>query len=524
MNETSCPFDISPYDQIGQVKTPALVNVNYTNQDFWSMKARLLSFIQQWFADQFNDFVESSIAVMLIENWAFIADTLSFKIDQIANEIFIDTVSEVDNAFRLARLVGFQPLPPIASSSFWSAMITNVQATDLVIPTPVQIDFTTEVGSKTIELYPADAEKQPVFTDDIIIPAGSTVNTNIIGLEGTTRTQSVVGTGQPNQSVALSYGPVIWQSVTVNVDGNDWYQVDYFTDSQPRPEFRVEYDPDYNAYVMFGNSLAGQIPSPSSNINITYRMGGGLAGNIVTGAVDVQRGFILGGFDFRVPVTFRNYTKGDFGYDGDTIEDIKRKLPPYLRSQNRIVSSSDFYAFINQFSTAYNGSIGKGTAILRNYGCAANVVDAYVLAKSGDQGLAEASPELKQALLNQINANKMLNCLVCVNDGEVIDVDVTIDVVLDRFYRKFQDEFDAKVQSRLGTFFSLNNWDFSQTLKASDIVKVLSDITEIQSVDVNLLTNSQANSGGVVTAKYYQIVRPNILTINYIYDQVQNAT
>jgi hypothetical protein len=52
-----------------------------------------VDFIKEKFADEFTDFVESSLAIMLIENWAFLADTLSFKIDQVANEIFIDTVS-----------------------------------------------------------------------------------------------------------------------------------------------------------------------------------------------------------------------------------------------------------------------------------------------------------------------------------------------------------------------------------------------------------------------------------------------
>jgi hypothetical protein len=87
------------------------------------MKTRLIDFIKQKFSTDFSDFVESSIAIMLIENWAFIADTLSFKMDQISNEIFIDTVTETENAFRLAKLVGFQPQPPIAARSMWTASI-----------------------------------------------------------------------------------------------------------------------------------------------------------------------------------------------------------------------------------------------------------------------------------------------------------------------------------------------------------------------------------------------------------------
>jgi len=264
----NCPFDVNPYDQSKLIKNPNLININYTNQDFWSMKARLVDFIKQKFGDDFNDFVESSIAIMLIENWAFIADTLSFKIDQIANEIFIDTVSEVDNAFRLAILVGFRPTPPISSRSLWSATINNLLDTDLTIPTPVPVDISTEAGPRTIELFAADSTNNPVFGDDIVVTSGNFINTNIIGLEGLTRSQSETADGSINQFYQLSFGPVIWNSVRVAVDGVQWTQVDYFTDSQPRKEFRVEYDPNYNGYIIFGNNRAGMIPSNGSQIEM----------------------------------------------------------------------------------------------------------------------------------------------------------------------------------------------------------------------------------------------------------------
>ena len=242
----NCPFDVTPFDESTLVKTPNLINTNYTNQDFWSMKTRLVDFIKARFPNDFNDFVESDLAVMLIENCAFIADTLSFKMDQIANEIFIDTVSEVDNAFRLSLLVGFKPQPPIASRSLFSATINNLLETDLIMPTPVAIDISTEDGAKTIELFPADASNNPIFDEDILITAGNFTNTSIVGVEGRTITQTQIGSGNTNQTVVLNFAPVIWNSVRVFVDGVEWEQVDFFTDSQPRREFRLEFDPNYS--------------------------------------------------------------------------------------------------------------------------------------------------------------------------------------------------------------------------------------------------------------------------------------
>jgi hypothetical protein len=514
----SCPFEVTPYDEANLIKTPNLVSLNYTNQDFWSMKARLIDYIKEQFADTFNDFVESDLAIMLIENWAFIADTLSFKMDQIANEIFIDTVSEVDNAFRLAMLVGFKPQPPIGAKSMWSATITNVLETDLLIGTPEVIDITTEQGPRTIELFPANSNMEPIFDEPIIISAGNFLTTNIVGVEGETTTDNALGTGEISQFIELEDGPVLANSVRVTVDGAEWELVDYFTDSQPRREFRVEYDPTYNAYVIFGNNRAGLIPSLGSQIEITYRVGGGTAGNIVTGSVEYQRNLPVPGFNYQVPVTFSNYTRGENGYEGDTIEDIKRKLPPWIRTQQRVVAGSDYEAFADQYTTDYNGSIGKSNAILRQHGCAANVVDLYILARDGTDGLSEASNELKVALSESLDEVKMITDFVCIKDGVVVAVDVTVDVTLDKFYRKFEEEFRERIDQRITSFYSLNNWDYGKTLRAVDLIKALSDIREIRTVDINFETEEEANSGEVVTTKYYEIIRPSSYEINFVYE------
>lgn len=518
MHYENCPFQVTPYDSSRLVKNTPLANINYTNQDFWSMKSRLVDYIRQKFSSNFTDFVESDLAILLIENWAFIADTLSFKIDQIANEVFIDSVSEVDNAFRLAMLVGFKPLPPIAARSMWVLTITNPLSTDLVIGTPVRFDITASNEQRSIELFPSDSAGNPIFDDQIVIPAGSISNSSIIGLDGETLEQVGTGTGDVNQYIRLNQGPVIWDSVRVTINGVEWEQVDYFTDSQERQEYRVEHDTSYNAYVLFGNSRSGMVPTRGCEIRIMYRVGGGVVGNIVTGAVETQRNYLVPGFDFLIPVTFRNYTKGEYGYAGDTIDDIKRKLPPYLRSQNRAVTGDDYQSLAESFASPYHGQIGKARSVLRQYGCAANVIDLYVLGRDGEQGLQQTDNNLKNALQLELESKKMLTDFVCLKDGEIIEVDVTVDVVMDKFYRKFQLEFRERISKKINGFFSLNNWDYEQSLQAVDIVRELADLKEIKNVEATFQTDNETNSGDTVTPKFYEIIRPNTITINFVYE------
>ena len=223
-------------------------------------------------------------------------------------------------------------------------------------------------------------------------------------------------------------------------------------------------------------------------------------------------------FDFNVPVTFVNFTRGEFGYEGDSIETIKRNLPAWLRTQNRVVSGDDFEAFTDQFSTEFNGKIGKSKAILRNYGCAANVVDLYILGADGDDGLAETNNELKIELQEAIDSKKMLTDKVCIRNGVVVEVDVTIDVTMDKFYRKFEDEYRERVDRKTIGFFLLPNWDYEKTLRAVDLLKELSSIKEIASVDINFQTDVAANSGETVTTKFFEIIRPVSIEINFEFE------
>lgn len=514
----NCQFNIEPYAKSELVKKPNVFNLNYTNQDFWSMKTRLVEFTQQRFGTKFNDFVESSLAVMLLENWAFVADTLSFKMDQIANEIFIDTVTDIDNAFRLCKLVGYNPTPPIAAKSFWTASLNNTITTDINIVTPVRLTVNGGGQSVDVELFAADSDGNPIFDDDIMIPANSLVNASVVGLEGKTRTEEISSSGTRNQTLQTRFQKVILDSVRVEIDGIIWGKVDFFTESKPLKEYRLEYDSNYSAYIVFGNGVAGMIPAVGSVITLTYRTGGGVIGNLVSNSVQKSLLIAVPGLGYQVPVFLNNYTKSQYGYDGDTIEDIRRKLPVYLRTQNRAVTGLDYKTLTDQYVSPYQGQIGKSIAVLRNHGCAANIVDLFVLARKNADELEIASDQLKKELNDYLETVKMITDFVCIKDGFIVKVDVNISVTIDKFYKKFEDEYRVKIFNRINSFFSIYRWEYGQSLRDGDIIKELSDIKEITKIDITFNTDLATEASTLVTTKYFEIIRPDIIDLGFVYE------
>lgn len=524
MMPDNCPFQVAPFAISNPVKIDKILSLNYTNQDFWSLKSRLVGFIRERFGDQgsilpntFNDLVEGSIAIMLMENWAFIGDMLSFKMDQMVNELFIDTVTEPDNAFRLCQLVGFRPTPPVPATSMWTASLNSVLDSDIVVDAPITVETATEDGLITIELFPADSRGKPQFGQDIVIPAGSFSNSSIVGIEGKTFTDNYTGTGQTLQSYRTSKSSVIFDSINVRIDGVLWERVEYFSDSQPRKEYRVEFDSNYRAYIMFGNNKAGLSPPNGSQIQIEAREGGGTSGNIVTGYIETQIQARIFGIAGGIPVTLRNYTRGENGYDGDTIEDIRRKLPLYLRTQDRAVTGLDYKTLTDQFVTPYNGQIGKSTAVLRNHGCAGNVIDVYVLARDGLSSLKRAGDNLKMELADMLESKKMVTDYICLKDGVILETDVFVEVKLSRINKKFEQEIKTDIENRIDEFFLLSNWEYGKELKEGDLVKALASVKQAEGFDIVFATDDESNSGQVVRSRFFEIIRPSTVEITFMY-------
>jgi hypothetical protein len=517
----NCLFDVTPLATTNVVANTPIYNINYTSQDYNSIRTRMLELLKSNFANDFNDFTESSLAVMLIECWAFLGDLLSFKIDQIANELFIDTVTEPENAFRLAKLVGFKPQPPLPAKAMFMVSLNSIYSLDVVIKAPLVVILEYGASEVRYELYPADVNNNPVFNQSIVIPSGNLFNSAVVGLEGHTTNLSYSSNGNSYQSFQLPYSGIFDGSISVSVNNVPWEQVEYFTESRTLPEYLIEYSSDYKVTLIFGNGKAGFIPPNGANIHVKFRTANSTTSEIVTGAFESKTYVNVQGIPHTVIVSTKNYTKSEYGYPGDSIHEIRRKLPEFLKSQNRAVTGSDYQILASQFMSPYNGSIGKATAVLRNHGCAGNVIDIIVLAQTGLHRLTEANNNLKAELLEYLNTKKVFTDYLCIKDGKVILVDITIDVFLDKTYKKVEQSLHNRIMELLAYHFALPNWDFGKPLRTSDIIKSLSDVKEIRHMEVTFLTPKtiDSNEGNVdmVSTSYNEIIRPDNISLNFTY-------
>ena len=199
-------------------------------------------------------------------------------------------------------------------------------------------------------------------------------------------------------------------------------------------------------------------------------------------------------------------------------------------TQERVVSGSDYKAFADQFASPYHGTIGKSIAVLRNQGCAGNIIDLYILANGTVNGISDLEPantQLKNDLITALNNVKMLTDFVCVKDGVVVYVEISITATLNQLYKKYQNEVQQNIQNIVAQFFSINNWDYGQTLKSIDLIKALASVQQIDDVTVTFYLQDNYNSTNPtfnntvlteVDVDFYEIIRPSInVPINIIF-------
>lgn len=105
-------------------------NADFQSYDFETLRRTMINYLQENFPEDFNDFIDSSEYIALIDLIAFLGQNLSFRIDLNARENFIETAQRRDSILRLAQLISYNPSRNIPANGFLK--ITAISTTDNV--------------------------------------------------------------------------------------------------------------------------------------------------------------------------------------------------------------------------------------------------------------------------------------------------------------------------------------------------------------------------------------------------------
>ena len=85
----------------------AFQQINFTSYDYDTVKESLLQYLQIYHAEDFNDFIESSELIAILETFAYAAELMAYRTDTVAHENFISTAQRKQSVLRLAKLISY---------------------------------------------------------------------------------------------------------------------------------------------------------------------------------------------------------------------------------------------------------------------------------------------------------------------------------------------------------------------------------------------------------------------------------
>lgn len=298
--------------------------IDYTSLDWLAFLSDMTDKIPQ-LTPEWTDYSPSDQGMVILELVSFVLDALSYRCDVIANESYLQTAVLLKSVLNLAKIIDYTPKPAVSATADLVFTITQ-QPIDIVIPKGIQVS-TQQTGT----------EESYVFEtmEDLKIPAGQTTGL-VTAIEGETKNETLgSGTGLPAQFFELSFYPLSYAPdgtcsleiyVTENSIEEKWTLVSSLIDSKPSDKhYEIEIDENEIVTVSFGDNQNGKVaPQGDNNIRASYRVGGGVAGNV--GANKINQ--LITTISEVSSVTNPNQASG--GVDRESIDSIKKMAPRRL--------------------------------------------------------------------------------------------------------------------------------------------------------------------------------------------------
>ena len=82
-------------------------NAEFKSYDFDNLRRTMINYIRQNYPEDFNDYIESSEYLALIDMIAFLGQNIAFRIDLNARDNFLELSERRESILRLARLLSY---------------------------------------------------------------------------------------------------------------------------------------------------------------------------------------------------------------------------------------------------------------------------------------------------------------------------------------------------------------------------------------------------------------------------------
>jgi hypothetical protein len=249
------------------------------------------------------------------------------------------------------------------------------------------------------------------------------------------------------------------------------------------------------------NMSLGALPKVGTTVFIKYRIGGGkdsnLGVNVITSIDDVD--FVLTGPNSSIntqvnqSLIVTNITPAIGGADQPSIDEIRNMIAYNFAAQNRAVTLNDYKSLIETMPSTY-GAPAKVNVMEED-----NKVKIKLLSYDENGNLSDTvSTTLKNNILNYLSEYRMINDYVDIESGQVIDMGLEIDLVIDK--NGNQTEIITNSIEDIVDYFAIEKRKMGDPLLVGDLNRLIGQVNGVVNVvDVRVfnLTGGEYSSAEV---------------------------
>lgn len=474
--------------------------IHYTNKDYESLRGALLELARDRLPE-WTDHSPNDPGVMLVELFSAMGDVILHYQDRLANESYLETALERRSVVHLLRLIGYQLRPPRPASADLTLLFDPEEPGPVTIPKGAM--FEARVGGQS------DAVSFRFEREDLtVVPSTLPVHRTPEGKEYR-RLESIPviqvdaavqgeiagsSDGSVSQSFRLARRPLIDGTLEVRVDEGVgprlWERRDTLLYSEAGdPHYEVVRDENDDAWVQFGDGRHGRPPPRGrNNVVASYRIGGGLRGNVPALSITRSVASIPG----LEEVFNRRQASG--GQDAETVGEAAARAPRLFRTMGRAVTAGDYEALALQF--------GAGKARARGAGW--NRVELFVAPAGG----GFPSDTLKEQLRAEFRSKRMMTTIVDVRDPRYAKVWIEGTLYVEAYY--FADQIRQQAENAVRELLHFDRVRFADRLYLSKVYEAIERIEGVRAVSVDRFTTAASTQArlpaeGILSFGYDEI-------------------
>ena len=238
-----------------------------------------------------------------------------------------------------------------------------------------------------------------------------------------------------------------------------------------------------NLGTYLNNLSLGATPKANTTLFVKYRVGGGkdtnLGVNVITNVDGIEFN-VLGpntSINNQVIQSLRvtNVTPAVGGADQPTIEEIRNMVGYNFAAQNRAVTLNDYKSLIETMPSTF-GAPAKVNVMEED-----NKIRIKLLSYDASGNLTDTvSTTLKNNILSYLSNFRMINDYIDILSGEVIDLGLEVDVMIDK--NENQTNIIKNIVTQATDFFAIDKRKMGDLLFVGELQKVIGDVTGIVNV------------------------------------------